>query len=60
MSKKRKVDELWVAPRSSLKGNDDNRAWDHRSAPVGVARFLELADVAFGQKKPAPPKRKIA
>jgi hypothetical protein len=51
--------ELWIAPRYSLKGPAGERAWENR--PGGVpnsSRFLELADIALGLKKPEPHKRK--
>jgi hypothetical protein len=45
--------DLWVAAKHSLKGPLGDRAWDTR---VGGApshnRFLELADIALGLKKP--------
>ena len=44
---------LWIAPRYSLKGPQGERAWENR--PVGVpssSKYLELADVALGLKKP--------
>jgi hypothetical protein len=68
MAKKKKAakkddsaDGLWVSPRSLLKGANGERAWDNR--PGGVpnsSRFLELADLALGLKKPAPRKKKAA
>jgi len=53
---------LWVAPRYSLKGSNGERAWEN--CPGGVpssSRYLELADIALGLKKPEHPfkKRKI-
>ena len=50
--------ELWVAQRTNLKGESGERAWDHRhvGAPSG-SRFLELADIALGLKKPYPKKK---
>jgi hypothetical protein len=53
--------ELWIAPRYSLKGAAGERAWENR--PGGVpnsSRFLELADIALGLKKPLPHKKKGA
>jgi hypothetical protein len=53
--------ELWIAPRYSLKGPAGERAWENR--PGGVpnsSRFLELADIALGLKKPGPHKKKTA
>ena len=51
--------ELWIAPRYSLKGPAGERAWENR--PGGAPsnnRFLELADIALGVKKPAHKKKK--
>jgi hypothetical protein len=53
---------LWVAPHYSLKGSNGERAWENR--PGGVpssSRYLELADIALGLKKPELPfkKRKV-
>jgi hypothetical protein len=54
-------DGLWVAPRYSLKGPAGERAWDSRpgGAP-SASRFLELADIAMGIKKPERPKKRAA
>jgi hypothetical protein len=52
-------DGLWIAPRSSLRGQAGERAWDnHIGGPPNSGRLLELADVALGLKKPAPKKRR--
>ena len=52
---------LWISPRSSLKGPTGDRAWDNRpGGPPNSGRFLELADLALGLKKPDPKKRKAA
>jgi hypothetical protein len=51
--------ELWIAPRYSLKGPAGERAWENR--PGGIpnsTRFLELADIALGLIKPAARKKK--
>jgi hypothetical protein len=66
MAKKRKVantsdrsKDLWIAPRYSLKGPAGERAWENR--PGGIpnnTRFLELADIALGLRKPGPHKKK--
>jgi hypothetical protein len=66
MAKKRKIantsdqsNELWIAPRYSLKGPAGERAWENR--PGGVpnsTRLLELADIALGLKKSGPHKKK--
>jgi hypothetical protein len=67
MSKKRKTakmaegaNDLWVAPRMNLRGQDGNRAWDNAGniSPNSGARFLELADIALGLKKPESRKKK--
>lgn len=51
--------DLWISPRFSLKGENGERAWDHRQAGYpGSARFLELADIALGVKKPEARKKK--
>ena len=54
--------DLWVNPRSNLRGPDGNRAWNNAGNinPANGARFLELADVALGLKKPTPGKKKAA
>lgn len=46
-------DGLWIAPRYRLKEPADERAWE--TSPGGIpnsSKFLELADVALGLKKP--------
>jgi hypothetical protein len=54
--------DLWVAPRLALRGPDGNRGFQSGGnlPPESGARFLELADIALGLKKPAskPEKRK--
>jgi len=64
MSRKRKPGDaevsngLWIARRYSLKGPAGDRAWENRSGgPPSTNRFLELADIALGIKKPAPQKK---
>ena len=54
--------EMWINPKSSLRGTDGNRAWDHRTVgdPTNGARFLELADLALGLKKSDSRKKKAA
>ena len=46
--------KLWINPRSNIRGPDGNRAWDKAGniSPNSGARFLELADIALGNKKP--------
>jgi len=49
---------LWVAPRYSLKGPTGERAWENRpGGPPNSSRYLELADIALGVKKPTPNKK---
>jgi hypothetical protein len=50
---------LWVAPRYSLKGPQGERAWENRpgGAPSS-SKYLELADIALGLKKPEPTLKK--
>jgi hypothetical protein len=56
-SAKNEDDGLWVAARYSLKGPAGDRAWDsRRGGPPQMSRFLELADIALGQKRPATAK----
>jgi hypothetical protein len=53
--------DLWVAARYSLKGPAGERAWENRlGGPPNSSRFLELADIAMGLKKPEPKRRKCA
>jgi hypothetical protein len=50
---------VWISPHFSLKGPDGERAWDTRpTGPPNSSRFLEMADIALGVKKPAPTKVK--
>jgi hypothetical protein len=54
-------DGLWIAPRHSLKGPAGERAWENRRGGIPTStRFLELADIALGLKKPSPHKKKAA
>jgi hypothetical protein len=62
--RKPKVDlskDLWISPHWNLRGHNGDRAWDRRGnlSPGAGARFLELADVALGNKQRAPGKDKI-
>lgn len=51
--------ELWIAPRYSLKGPKGERAWENRAGGApSSSRFLELADIAMGIKKPSAHKKK--
>jgi hypothetical protein len=47
--------DLWINPRSNIRGPDRNRAWQNSGniSPSSGARFLELADIALGLKKRA-------
>jgi hypothetical protein len=52
------AEDLWIAPKSNLKGDNGDRAWNDRTgAPTG-SRLLELADIALGLKKPEPFKKR--
>jgi hypothetical protein len=48
--------ELWVRPNSNLR--QQARRGDANITPTSGQRFLELADVALGMKKTAPPRKK--
>jgi hypothetical protein len=51
--------DLWIAPRYSLKGSAGERAWDNRLGGLpNSSRYLELADIALGTKKPAVRKKR--
>ena len=52
------ADELWIALKSNLKGENGDRAWNDRSATPTGTRLLELADIALGLKKPNSPKKR--
>lgn len=52
--------DLWVSPNHTLKGNRGERGWDHRLVPPNSSRFLELADIALGLKKPTKKKAAAA
>ncbi|HSK46194.1 MAG TPA: hypothetical protein VLA83_20155 [Candidatus Binatia bacterium] len=52
-------EELWIAPRYSLKGPAGERAWENRAGGApSSSRYLELADIALGLKKTTAPKKK--
>lgn len=52
-------DGLWIAPRYSMKGPAGERAWENRpGGPPNSSRYLEMADIALGLKKPSPKKAK--
>jgi hypothetical protein len=47
-------DGMWINPNSSLKGARGERAWENRNGGMpSNSRYLELADIALGLKKPA-------
>lgn len=52
-------EEMWINPKSNIKGDRGNRAFDDRLGVPSSARYLELADYALGLKKPAPKKKKV-
>lgn len=54
--------DLWINPRSNLRGPDGDRAWDNQGniSSHSGARFLELVDTALGLKKPTAKKKKAA
>lgn len=66
MSKKPKATDvskdLWINPKSNIRGPEGNRAWDNSGniSPSSGSRFLELADIALGIKKPTPKRKKAA
>ena len=63
MAKKRKgaptenQESLWIAPRYSLKGLAGERSGENRVGGPPNSRFLELADIALGHKKPTAKKK---
>jgi hypothetical protein len=53
--------DLWISPRFTLKSEGIERTWGNReSSNPGGARFLELADIALGTKKPEVRKKRAA
>lgn len=64
MAKKQKgatENDLWIAPRYSLKGPNGERAYENRPGGLPTSnRFLELADIALGIKKPHKKKKAAA
>jgi len=54
------ANEMWINPKSNLKGDRGNRAFDDRLGVPSSARYLELADYALGLKKPVVRKKKAA
>ena len=66
MPKNRKIEidlakDLWVNPKSNLKGDRGDRSWENRAGgPPNTSRLLELADIALGLKKTEPKKKRAA
>jgi hypothetical protein len=58
--KRVKPGDVWINPNSNLKGARGNRAFDERFGDRSASRYLELADVALGLKKPIAKKKRIA
>jgi hypothetical protein len=56
----KKAPEVWVNPKSNLKGARGDRGFDNRFGDASASRFLELADIALGLKKPPQKKKKHA
>ena len=52
------AEDLWIAPKSNLKGENGDRAWNDRGVTPTGSRLLELADIALGLKKPEPLKKR--
>lgn len=50
----KKKSDLWVRPQYSLKGSNEERT----GGTLSNTRYLELADIALGLKKPESKKRK--
>src|SRR5215510_8397307 len=51
--------DLWINPKSNLRGVDGNRAWENEGniTPSAGSRMLELADIALGNIKPQKRRR---
>jgi len=60
--RRRRSRDLWINPKSNLRGVDGNRTWENEGniTPSTGSRMLELADIALGLRKPSPNKRKAA
>jgi hypothetical protein len=53
-------DGMWINPNSSLKGARGDRAWENRNGGIpSSSRYLELADIALGLKKPAQKTKRL-
>ena len=64
MPKKQKTEpdnDLWIAPRYSLKGPNGERAYENHPGGAPTSnRFLELADIALGLRKSHKKKKAAA
>ena len=62
VSRPDRAKDLWINPRSNLRGPDGDRAWQNEGniSPSTGSRLLELADMALGLKKPLPKKKRVA
>lgn len=54
--------DLWINPRSNLRGPDGDRGRGTQGniSPSSGSRFLELGDIALGLKHPRPKRKKAA
>jgi len=52
------LDELWIAPRTSLSRHEVEAPWRNDPLKSTDARLLELADIALGLRKPQPFRRR--
>ncbi len=55
-----KASDVWINPKSNLRGSRGDRGFDNRFGDASAARILELADIALGLKKPTQKKKKSA
>jgi hypothetical protein len=58
--RREKEPQVWINPKSNLKGTRGDRGFDNRFGDASASRILELADIALGLKKPPQKKRKHA
>jgi hypothetical protein len=47
-----KSGDMWIAPKPSAVNGAATRKWSEPPAPPAGSRFLDLADIALGTKKP--------
>jgi len=52
------LEELWIAPRTSLSRPEAEAPWSSDPLKSNDARLLELADIALGLRKPQPFRRR--